>query len=674
MDTKRWLSVMLVSLAVIIGWLVLKSYLHTTYPEWFEPHVAQTQPAAPGEDVAAVTRPGQIRVTGGESATVAIGSFQFDPDQKLSPYPLGLRLDSRGAAIASATLNRFRQEVGRDEPYVYQTPYTLENLDQSLARSLATRLAMVDGQAVNLARVDWEVEHATDTSATFAVRLDLPGAQGPLILRKYYEVLAGNAPGQGYEVRVQHSAENQAGRPVSLQLTFNGPTVPPIENPRDQPEVVVGHPDEGEVRLTHEAMGTYTPEKGPVAIPPGKGYLWAGMTSAYFTAIIRPESPQPPSFAEVRAQGLAPPSPMGQQFIAMGFTLQPTTIAPGATASMPLEVYLGPRMRDLFKTPYYVQYPRSYDKILILTGWFCGICTWTWLINALVGLLAAFHFLLRDWGLAIIALVVLVRLVLHPITKKSQISMSKMGKMGPEVERLKKKYGDNKEELNKAMMALYKEQGFTPILGCLPMFLQMPIWIALWTALQTTFALRHSPFLEFFGVRLTWINDLAQPDRLIPFFPGVQIPLLGLVDGFNLLPLLMGFVFYLQQKYMPKPPTTTPEQAQQQKLMQYMTLAFPLLLYTAPAGLNLYILTSTAIGIWESKRVRAHLKEQEEREKAARVIVDAPATRGSRKHLQARAEQQQQSEPGGCLGGWFVRLQRKAEEFKRVAEKKPKKR
>src|SRR5437870_6620714 len=93
--------------------------------------------------------------------------------------------------------------------------------------------------------------------------------------------------------------------------------------------------------------------------------------------------------------------------------------------------------------------------------------------------------------------------------------MMKMSKMGPEMEKLKKKYGDNKDELNKAMMQLYKEQGFTPILGCLPMFLQMPIWIALWSALQSTFELRHAGFLRFGPVHLTWISDLSQPDHLI---------------------------------------------------------------------------------------------------------------------------------------------------------------
>ena len=138
-------------------------------------------------------------------------------------------------------------------------------------------------------------------------------------------------------------------------------------------------------------------------------------------------------------------------------------------------------------------------------------------------ILTTFHAVFRDWGLAIIGLVCLVRLLLHPITKKSQINMMQMSKMGPEIERLKKKYGDNKDELNKAMMGVYKQQGLTPVLGCLPMFLQTPIWIALWSALQSTFELRQAGFLRWEHVHLTWISDLSHPDALITFSQTISL-------------------------------------------------------------------------------------------------------------------------------------------------------
>ena len=109
------------------------------------------------------------------------------------------------------------------------------------------------------------------------------------------------------------------------------------------------------------------------------------------------------------------------------------------------------------------------------------------------GILASMEWMYKfipNYGIVIIILVFLIRLVLHPLTKKSQVAMSKMGKLGPQVEEIKKKYGDNKAEMNKRVMALYKEQGASPILGMIPMFIQMPIWIALYSAIYASVSLR----------------------------------------------------------------------------------------------------------------------------------------------------------------------------------------
>ena len=228
------------------------------------------------------------------------------------------------------------------------------------------------------------------------------------------------------------------------------------------------------------------------------------------------------------------------------------------------------------------------------------------------------HVVFRDWGLAIIGLVAIVRILLHPITKRSQISMSKMSKMGPEMKRLQDKYKDDKEALNKAMMDFHKQQGLGPYLGCLPMFLQMPIWIALYGVLQTTFELRQARFLYGW----TWIKDLSQPDYIYHFASAVHLPLLGDIHGISLVPFLLSGAMFLQQQFMPKPVAATPEQLQQQKMMQWISpIMFLLIFYTYPSGLNLYIATSTAVGIIESKIVRDHIKAREEAEKAGKVFV-----------------------------------------------------
>jgi YidC/Oxa1 family membrane protein insertase len=403
--------------------------------------------------------------------------------------------------------------------------------------------------------------------------------------------------------------------------------------------------------------------------------IWAGIGGTYFNGILRPgpstQNQTPPQYLkQVEARAVHPEIQREHPIVCLTFSTNDLKIDPGQSVGIPMKAFFGPKQRALVNNNYYSAPLVKYDETLVMSSGPCAWCTFTWLIDVLVNMLRGFHFILRDWGLSIIALVCVVRLVLHPITKKSQVNMMKMSKMGPEIERLKKKFGDDKEALGKAQMELYKEMGFTPVLGCLPMFLQMPIFIALWQALQSTFELRHSPFLWLSNLHLTWIGDLSQPDRMIPF--GRAIPLIfgWHIDAINLLPILVAIVSFLNMKYTPRPPAATPEAEQQQKMMQWMTLIFPLMFYTFPAGLNIYYLTSTTLGIWEGKRIRQHIKEREDAEKEGKVIVDAsPRSRG---RATARIETGEQ--PKGCLGGWFANLQERAEQMRLETEKRNRKR
>ncbi|MCD4699368.1 MAG: membrane protein insertase YidC [Phycisphaerae bacterium] len=178
------------------------------------------------------------------------------------------------------------------------------------------------------------------------------------------------------------------------------------------------------------------------------------------------------------------------------------------------------------------------------------------------------------------------------------------------------------------MMKVYKEQGTTPLLGCLPMFLQMPILIALWTSINASVELRHAAFLP------VWIIDLAAPDALIPFGGAAfNIPLvgsmIGLVTGFNLLPLLLCVVMYLQMKMNPQmSASTSPQQQSSQTMMKYMMPGMMLVFfYNAPSGLNLYFMTSTFAGLLEQYVIRKHIREKEAAEAAAVTTVAMPGKR-----------------------------------------------
>jgi len=249
-------------------------------------------------------------------------------------------------------------------------------------------------------------------------------------------------------------------------------------------------------------------------------------------------------------------------------------------------------------------------------------CCPTAIIHPLAfGILAAMKWMygfIGNYGVVIIILVFIIRIVIHPLTKKSQVSMSKMTKLAPKAEEIKKKYASNKAEMNKQIMALYREQGASPIMGMLPMFVQMPIWIALYSAIYASIDLRGAPFLPF------WITDLSAPDALVRF-SAVTVPLLGWkIDSLNLLPILMGVAFYLQQKLMPSQAAASanPQMAQQQKMMMIMMpLMFPLLLYKAPSGLNLYIMSSVFAGVIEQYVIRKHIREKEQVESKGLVAV-----------------------------------------------------
>ena len=197
-------------------------------------------------------------------------------------------------------------------------------------------------------------------------------------------------------------------------------------------------------------------------------------------------------------------------------------------------------------------------------------------------------------------------------------------KLGPKMEEIKKKYANNPKEMQKKSAELYREAGVNPVMGILPMFIQMPIWMALWTAVYTSLDLRGAGFLPF------WITDLSAPDSLIRF-KAITLPLLGEIDSFNLLPILMGVVMYLQQKMMPHSSAnqTNTQVAQQQKMMMIlMPLMFPLMLYKGPSGVNLYIMSSIGAGVIEQAVIRKHIREKEEQE--AMGLVDVTSKTGGK--------------------------------------------
>jgi YidC/Oxa1 family membrane protein insertase len=688
-DKKRLILVMLLSLVVLYGWDL---FMRWQWPEWYaqrgKPPQQQQQPettnptttpttAAATTTAGATTHPwatqpawharGDEAGKGNGAAFTSLGSGAHD-DPK---FTMAVDLARRGAAINAVTLNQFKKTADDPARYVFQEPYHVGGSVREDSRALLTRSIVVDGQTIDVSHVAWRLESADGSSARYS--LDVVNGETPVVkvIKTYKLAPRSDDPKtpQGYEVNVGHRFENLTDRPVNVKMVLNGPTAPPreLESQPDQ-NIIAGYWNEGSVKVfSHLLAGEFAKDRNfheYTKDEKGREAVWSGMQSAYFNAIILPAPLDPKKPAaewvwKVYGETINPSEEKAEErHVALRLETGGVDVPAKGAQQLDINAYFGPKARKVLNTDYYTALPRAYNETLVISGGWCAICTFQWLINILVAMLTAFHFVTRDWGLAIICLVLVVRALLHPITKRSQIHMVKMQKMGPEMEKLKKKYADDKEALAKAQMQFYKEQGFTPILGCLPMFLQMPIWIALWNSLQSTFELRHSPFLWGF----TWIHDLAKPDYLVKFSQAIPLIFGWQLKGINILPILMGVVFFLQTKLQPKPAAMTPEQEQQQKMMTWMsTLLFPLMLYSGPSGLNLYILTSTAFGIMESKVIRDHIKQRELLEGQGPTIIDAPPPGKPGKSGKDDTTKKK---------GWLERLQDMAEQAKTDAAKR----
>ena len=265
--------------------------------------------------------------------------------------------------------------------------------------------------------------------------------------------------------------------------------------------------------------------------------------------------------------------------------------APGATSTYAFDLFAGPKDVDVLAAehPAFTEVERT-----DLSGW----TMFSSIGRFLLGVLRVFHAKIGNWGVAIILLTFCVRLVLFPLNRRSQTSMAryqtKMKRVQPRIEEIKKRYADNPQKLREEQARVMQEEGaFPPLGGCLPPFLQIPIFFGLFAALRTSFDLRQAPFC-------LWMDDLSRPDRL--FEINLSLPFFGDVHYFNLLPILMVILWIVQQLGMPKP--TDEQAARMQKMMMFMPVFMGLFLYNYAAGLSLYMITQSGLGIVEQRVIK----------------------------------------------------------------------
>ena len=296
---------------------------------------------------------------------------------------------------------------------------------------------------------------------------------------------------------------------------------------------------------------------------------WVGFTDTYWATALVPD--QATSY-----DGTFSAFGTGEKTYQTATLGAPLTVAPGATADTTSRLFAGAKVVSLLDRYQKALGIEKFD-LLIDWGWFYFIT------KPMFFLLDGIYKFVGNFGVAIICITFLVKLVFFPLANRSYMSMAKMKAAQPQLAALKEKYPDDKMKQQSEMMAIYKREKINPIAGCLPMVIQIPVFFALYKVLFVTIEMRQAPFV-------LWIRDLSQPDPtnvfnlfgLIPFNP-TTLPVFGHFLAIGILPLIMGVSMFLQMKMNPEP--TDPVQ---KTMFSWMPVIFTFMLGTFPSGLVLY--------------------------------------------------------------------------------------
>lgn len=644
-----------------------------------------------------------------------------DPDKGFGFTPLGsldetgdyrmeVRFSRYGAGISSLDLSRYflsvrhAEHIRLQEEVDYQsdglTPFSADFLTINGQRVLLQGLPEVQPDGTKLERLAWRELSPGEFRAEIRNKDDVPIVE---VVRRF------ELPPDSYEFVLHQSITNLTDRPLSITYGEYGPSeigeysansassgqrkgmlgdlrrirFGYLLNERADPSraYVVADAD---LRMRTSVLGRKSSGRyekfadlWPTAAATRRGLslVWLAQTSRYFGIAVHSTEqggiPVPLDAGRRvervvlnRQNDSALPPVLGTRLITEEFSL-----VPGASRNLDLVVYSGPLSRRTIGAQTLSQGLNLERLVALNMGGMCGWCTFSWLTAPILGLLRLLHdYVVFDWALAIIVLVLIVRTCLHPITKWSQIRMQRFGKqmqgMAPKQKKLQEKYGHDRKLMQQEMAKLWREEGISPagFLGCIPIFLQTPVWIAVYAVLYFAIELRQQPgffgiFQSMTGGSWPFLADLAEPDRAIWFGGGVNIPLIGRFESINILPILLGFVYWFHQKTLS--PTTeglTPEQRQQQVMMKWMTvLLFPLLMYNQASGLALYFVANSTFAIIEGKLIKRHINKHDllnmDKIRAARANRAPGFMARLRQAAEARQQLLQQQGRGGPKGG-----------------------
>lgn len=471
-----------------------------------------------------------------------------------------LWIDPKGGDVVRTELRQHLDSKHNDKPFVL--------LEQDGARTYVAQSGLIgangpDAQASG--RPLYQAQHTRYALAAGQQELVIPlvfQAPNNVTIVKTFHLKAGE-----YPIQVGYRIDNRGTQAWQGQLygqLKRDNSIDPSQNAQGMMGVATylggawGSPSEHYNKIDFE---DFQSEALNQSIKGG----WVGVVQHYFVSAWIPNATDTVTLQSRHAGGTN----------VIGFVGQTIQVAPNQTADVRATLYAGPKIQSELKT-----LADGLNKTVDYG--------WLWPIAQLLFLgLDAIHKVVGNWGWAIIILTVVVKIILFPLSAKSYRSMAKMRVIAPEMQRMKEEFGEDRLRFSQEMMALYRREEVNPLSGCLPLLLQMPIFLALYWVLMESVELRHAPWM-------LWINDLSAMD---PWF---------------VLPLIMGVTMYVQQMLNPQP--ADPMQA---KVLRLLPIIFTVFLLFFPAGLVLYWIVNNLLTIAQQWTVNQQIEKESAAKKSA---------------------------------------------------------
>ena len=461
-----------------------------------------------------------------------------------------LRVELDGGAIHQADLLRYPQTTAPGSPPMRLFASDAANFFQAQSGWVSSTGAAPSHEA-GFAPVDARRDYVIAAGADqVAVPFLWTGPDG-VSIRRTYTFTRGD-----YAVQVRDEIANAGATPWQGYVYRQLLRVPPVvKTGFTRPESYSFHgaawftpQDKFEKRKFADYL-----EDGPLDKQVTGG--WIAMLQHHFFAAWIPGAEDASTFS------LASPRGAGGQQQALVRELGPgVEVAPGATASTSARLWVGPKLVKQIEAQHVPGLERAVD--------FSSYSVMAWIAGLLFAVLSFLHGVFGNWGWAIIGLVVIIKALMYPLSAAQYKSAAKMRRFQPRIEQLKERYGDDKQKFQMAMMELYKKEKINPAGGCLPVLVQMPVFLALYWTLLESVELRQAPWIG-------WIHNLTAPD---PYF---------------ILPAINIAVMWATQKLTPTPIADP----MQRKMMQYMPVAMGVMFAFFPAGLVLYWVTNGSLGL-----------------------------------------------------------------------------